>query len=165
MSSKNVHESFQNVFKILAEIAILRKSFLCFAPKCSWNKISMFQFYFFLFKECQIVRIQKTRSSRRLLALLHELKRQLMAVVKRVKCGQKFRKEQKTGQRFIRFIWINSGPDNRSVSNFSSILALIQGRRIGKEDAVENPTFYEIKEILEHEGFKVFVENKVSNEF
>ncbi|CAG5111926.1 Oidioi.mRNA.OKI2018_I69.chr2.g6197.t1.cds [Oikopleura dioica] len=36
-----------------------------------------------------------------------------------------------------------------------------QGRRIAKEEAVENPTFYEIKEILEHEGFKVFVENKV----
>jgi signal recognition particle subunit SRP19 len=36
-----------------------------------------------------------------------------------------------------------------------------QGRRIGKEEAVENPTFYEIKEILEHEGFRVFVENKV----
>merc|ERR1711953_859 len=36
-----------------------------------------------------------------------------------------------------------------------------QGRRVPKEFAVNNPTFYEIKDILINEGFQVYLEDKV----
>merc|ERR1711990_213389 len=36
-----------------------------------------------------------------------------------------------------------------------------QGRRVSKEYAVNNPTFYEIKDILINEGFQVYLEDKV----
>lgn len=36
-----------------------------------------------------------------------------------------------------------------------------QGRRVGKEDAVANPAFWEIRDVLKDAGFQIWIENKV----
>ena len=37
---------------------------------------------------------------------------------------------------------------------------MIQGRRIAKENAVENPVFWEIRDVLDDAGFKYWIEDK-----
>ena len=39
---------------------------------------------------------------------------------------------------------------------------MIQGRRIAKENAVENPVFWEIRDVLDDAGFKYWIEDKVA---
>ena len=38
---------------------------------------------------------------------------------------------------------------------------IYQGRRIAKEDTVENPTFWEIRDVLKDCGLQIWIENKV----